>query len=51
MRNVLFRGEFKEEVDKQAPGRGYSVSDVAKRIGTPVHDRYLWLKIGEKNPR
>lgn len=51
MTGMGLRGEFREEAAKQAPGSGYSVSDVAKRLGTPVHSGYLWLKIGEENPR
>ena len=44
--------EFKKEAVKQVTERGYSVSDVAKRLGTTTHSLYLWLKkYGEQNPR
>ena len=32
--------------------RGYSVSEVAKRLGTTTHSLYLWLKkYGDPSPR
>jgi transposase len=44
--------EFKKEAVKQVTERGYSVSDVAKRLGTTTHSLSGWLKkYGEPNPR
>ena len=36
--------EFKIEAVKQVTERGYSVADVAKRLGTTTHSLYAWLK-------
>jgi len=44
--------EFKIEAIKQITERGYSVADVAKRLGTTTHSLYAWLKrYGGQNPR
>ena len=44
--------EFKIEAIKQVTERGYSVADVAKRLGTTTHSLYAWLKrYGEQNPQ
>lgn len=44
--------EFKIEAVKQVTERGYSVADVAKRLGTTTHSLYAWLKrYSEKNPQ
>ena len=52
MKGKRFTEEFKKEAVKQVTERGYSVSDVAKRLGTTTHSLYLWLKkYGEPNPR
>jgi len=36
--------EFKVEAVKQVTERGYSVADVAERLGTTTHSLYAWLK-------
>jgi len=44
--------EFKIEAIKQVTERGYSVADVAKRLGTTTHSLYAWLKrYGDQNPQ
>jgi transposase len=44
--------EFKKEAVKQITERGYSVAEVAERLGTTTHSLYAWLKrYGEQNPR
>jgi transposase len=52
MKGKRYTEEFKKEAVKQVTGRGYSVSNVAKRLGTTTHSLYGWLKeYGEPNPR
>jgi transposase len=52
MKGKRYSEEFKREAVKQVTERGYSVSDVAKRLGTTTHSLYIWLKkYGEPNPR
>ena len=52
MSNKRFTEEFKKEAVKQVTDRGYSVADVAQRLGTTTHSLYAWLKkYGEPNPR
>jgi transposase len=52
MKGKRYTEEFKKEAVKQVTERGYSVSDVAKRLGTTTHSLYLWLKkYGEPSPR
>ena len=36
--------EFKKEAIKQVSERGYSIADVAERLGTTTHSLYAWLK-------
>ena len=36
--------EFKKEAVKQVSERGYSIADVAERLGTTTHSLYAWLK-------
>ena len=44
--------EFKIEAIKQVTERGYSVADVADRLGTTTHSLYAWLKrYGEQSPQ
>ena len=44
--------EFKLEAVKQVTERGYSVAEVAERLGTTTHSLYAWLKrYGEQSPQ
>ena len=44
--------EFKIEAIKQVTERGYSVAEVAERLGTTTHSLYAWLKrYGEQSPQ
>ena len=36
--------EFKEEAVRQIVDRGYSVTDVAERLGVLAHSLYKWVK-------
>jgi len=47
-----YTDEFKIEAVKQVTERGYSVADVAERLGTTTHSLYAWLKrYGEASPQ
>ena len=47
-----YTDEFKIEAVKQITERGYSVADVAERLGTTTHSLYAWLKrYGEQSPK
>ena len=37
--------EFKIEAVKQVTEKGYSVAEVATRLGTTTHSLYAWIKI------
>lgn len=39
-----FPPEFKEEAVKQVNERGYSVAEVAARLGVSTHSLYKWVK-------
>ena len=39
-----FTPEFKEEAVKQVTERGYSVAEVAARLGVSTHSLYKWVK-------
>jgi transposase len=39
-----FTAEFKEEAVRQVTERGYSISDVAKRLGVSVQSLYKWVR-------
>ena len=39
-----FTPEFKEEAVKQVTERGYSVADVAARLGVSANSLYKWVK-------
>lgn len=39
-----FTPEFKEEAVRQVTERGYSVADVAARLGVSAHSLYKWVK-------
>jgi len=44
--------EFKIEAIKQITERGYSVAEVAERLGTTTHSLYTWMKrYGDQSPR
>jgi len=44
--------EFKIEAVKQVTERGYTVAEVAERLGTTTHSLYAWLKkYGEHSPQ
>lgn len=50
--NKRYTEEFKIEAVKQVTERGYSVADVAERLGTTTHSMYTWLKrYDEKSPQ
>ena len=52
MKGKRYSEEFKREAVMQVTERGYSVSEVAKRLGTTTHSLYIWLKkYDEPNPR
>jgi len=44
MKGKRYTDEFKKEAVKQVTERGYSVSEVAERLGITTHSLYLWLK-------
>ncbi len=44
MSKTNFTQEFKEEAVKQVLDRGYTVPDVAKRLGVSAQSLYKWLK-------
>ncbi len=44
--------EFKIEAVKQVADRGYSVAEVADRLGTTTHSLYAWIKrYGQQSPQ
>jgi transposase len=52
MSGKRYTDEFKIEAVKQVTERGYSVAEVAERLGTTVHSLYTWLKVyGETSPQ
>ncbi len=44
-----FAEEFKQEAVRQVVERGYSTSDVAKRLGVSVQSLYKWVKTYSPN--
>jgi len=44
-----FADEFKAEAVKQVIERGYTVGDVAKRLGISVQSLYKWVKVSAPN--
>ncbi len=44
MSSKRYTHEFKIEAIKQITERGYSVQEVASRLGTTLHSLYAWLK-------
>jgi transposase len=52
MKGKRYTEEFKIEAVKQVTDRGYSVAEVADRLGATTHSLYTWLKkYGAPNPR
>ena len=52
MKSKRYTEEFKREAVKQITEQGYSVADVAQRLGTTTHSLYAWLKkFDEPNPQ
>ncbi len=52
MTSKRYTEEFKIEAVKQVTERGYSVAEVAERLGTTSHSLYAWMKrYGEKSPQ
>ncbi|MCF6193651.1 MAG: IS3 family transposase [Kangiellaceae bacterium] len=45
MGKLKFTQEFREEAVKQVIDRGYSVSDVARRLGVSAQSLYKWVKL------
>ena len=41
--NRRYTDEFKREAVRQVLDRGYSVSEVSKRLGVSTHSLYLWV--------
>lgn len=44
MSKPRYTAEFKSEAVKQVTERGYSVADVAERLGVSTHSLYVWLR-------
>jgi transposase len=52
MTSKRYTEEFKIEAVKQVTDRGYSVADVAERLGTTTNSLYAWMRqYGEPNPQ
>ena len=50
MSSKRYTEEFKIEAVKQVTERGYSASEVAKRLGTNPNSLYTWLKRYSQSP-
>lgn len=50
MSNKQYTDEFKAEAIKQVIERGFTVVDVATRIGIPKHTLYEWVHKARKVP-
>lgn len=50
MKRARYPEEFKQEAVKQVVERGYSVPDVAGRLGVSAQSLYKWLKDYSPNP-
>ncbi len=44
MSNKRYTDEFKKEAVKQVTERGYSVAEVAERLGVTSNSLYTWIK-------
>lgn len=52
MSGKRYTEEYKQEAVKQVIERGYSVVEVAERLGTTTHSLYGWMKkYGKAKPR
>jgi transposase len=52
MTSKRYTEEFKIKAVKQITDRGYSVAEVAQRLGTTTHSLYAWMKrYGESTPQ
>lgn len=51
MTKTRFTEEFKEEAVKQVIERGYTVADVAKRLGISQQSLYKWVKACAPNEK
>ena len=52
MTSKRYTEEFRIEAVKQVTDRGYSVAEVAERLGTTTHSLYAWMKrYGEPKPQ
>lgn len=51
MTKARFTEEFKEEAVNQVVERGYSVADVAKRLGISPQSLYKWVKACAPNEK
>ena len=49
--NRQYTDEFKGEAVKQVVERGFTVVDVATRIGVPKHTLYGWVQAAKKEAR
>jgi len=43
MSNQRYTPEFKDEAVRQVVERGYSVAEVAERLGVSAHSLYKWV--------
>ena len=51
MSSQRYSPEFKDEAVRQITERGYSVSEVAERLGVSAHSLYKWVKAVIPNRR
>ena len=51
MSNKQYKAEFRVEAVKQVIERGFTVVDVAARIGLPKHALYGWVQSAKKAAR
>lgn len=50
-KGIRFTDEFKQDAVAQVVDRGYSVSDVAERLGVSTKSLYSWKAQFSKSPR
>ena len=44
MSNQRYSQEFRDEAVRQVTQRGYSVAEVARRVGVSAHSLYKWVR-------